>query len=217
MRLERPVPEVLHRACLRRIRGRTGYLLQRRKAVTRIPTASSGVSKHSNSSAKRSERRASRRSSRSIPRERFSVRSWISRMVISSQRSERRIGHLRVGSTRWGAIRDRPVRMTTTPPSPHPRRHGDYLDYEESAARRSRGTRASGAPPSPHSEGSVRFLPLRAAWARTRRYPAAVRRHRHWRTRRLPQVSGLALSPRFRRRESTSDQACRRPLIGGFS
>ena len=83
----------------------------------RIPQALSGVSRRRNSRPKRSFRSASRRSRRSRPRDRFKVMSWISRMVISSHRSERRIGQTRVGLTRCGASLDRPMRITTTPAS----------------------------------------------------------------------------------------------------
>ena len=84
----------------------------------RIPQALSGVSRRRNSRPKRSFRSASRRSRRSRPRDRFKVMSWISRMVIPSHRSERRIGQTRVGLTRCGASLDRAMRITMTPASP---------------------------------------------------------------------------------------------------
>ncbi len=70
-----------------------------------------------NSSSNRFDRSLSNVSSFSVPLARLSTRSWISRMVISSHRSNRRIGQTRPGLTRCGASLERPTRMTTAPAS----------------------------------------------------------------------------------------------------
>ena len=84
----------------------------------RMPNASPGVLRRVNSRVNRSERSRSVVSIRWSPRDRLSVMSWISRMDISSHRSARLIGHIRVVVILWGASRDGASRTMITPPSP---------------------------------------------------------------------------------------------------
>ncbi len=71
-----------------------------------------------NSSLNRFDRSVSNVSSFSVPLARLSTRSWISRMVIFSHRSDRRMGQTRLGLTRCGASLERLTRIMMAPASP---------------------------------------------------------------------------------------------------